>query len=130
MREHVGKGQEYLVRRIRESAWGTRLAGGGYSRAGTFSSLGAANKLINSVLAEHRSLVEQVISGASRKQIRLNKWFASPTGFEAFTDRPWDPSAPIAIRDTYGAAVVIVKNPNTERGFSIVTAFPFFDIKE
>ena len=85
IQEHVGKDQIYLINRIRASIWGNRFAGGGYSRAGTFPSLEAANKLINSVLAENRALVDQVIQGPPKSSAMLAKRFKSPTGFEAFT---------------------------------------------
>ncbi|MEK4035631.1 hypothetical protein WOC76_05330 [Methylocystis sp. IM3] len=95
----------------------------------SFPSLAAANKLVNSVLAENASMVAEVVEGRVRKA-RLNKWFTSPTGSEAFTDRPWDPGASIGFRETFGAAVVVFRNPNVTKGYSIITAFPFFDIEE
>jgi hypothetical protein len=73
-------------------------------------------------------MVAEVVEGRVRKA-RLNKWFTSPTGSEAFTDRPWDPGASIGFRETFGAAVVVFRNPNVTKGYSIITAVPFFDIE-
>jgi hypothetical protein len=124
--EHVGKTEDYLRNRVRNSLQGNRYLGQADTRAGSFTSLEAANKLVNSTLSQNRSIVEAVIKGQIGKA-RIQSIFRSETGIEAYTDKPWDPSAPITIRDTFGVAVIILRNIKSPRGFSIVTAFPFSD---
>lgn len=124
--EHVGKSDSYLENRIRSSIVGNRLGGEGYSRAGTFFSLEAANKLVNSTLAQKQDVVDQVARGeiGIRRNIPVDARFGSPTGREAFTERPWDPSASIDFRETFGVGVFIRHNPRSIKGFSIISAFP------
>jgi hypothetical protein len=125
--DHVGKGDEYLQRRVRSSIVGNRFFGQGDLRAGAFSSLEAANKLVNSVISQNSAIVEAVVSGRIKGAKQISAFFDSPTGREAYALRPWDPSASISMRDTFGAAVIIFRNSATPRGFSILTAFPLFD---
>lgn len=127
IQSHVGKSDSFLARKIRDSVWGASWFGSSDTRAGTFPSLDAANKLVRAVLAENVQLLQDVIDGKIIEPIRLNQLFSSPTGREAYALRPWDISAPIFFRDTFGAAVIVVYNRKARDGYSIITAFPFFD---
>jgi len=81
----------------------------------------------NSTIARNRSAVDAVVNGEIWRPKRIDAIFASPTGREAYTNRPWDPAAPISFRDTFGVAIVIIRNLKVKKGYSVVTAFPFFD---
>ena len=89
-------------------------------RIGSFSSLEAANKLVNATVAQNPDKVERVTSGSSPRQ-ELEARFDSPTGYEAYarTER----SQPY-IRNTNGVVVVIVPDARTAKGYRVDTAFP------
>jgi hypothetical protein len=125
--DQVGKNDSYMENRIRSSIVGDRCRGEGDTRASSFPSLDAANKLVNSTLAQSQSIVDTVVNGQILGPKRINAIFGSPTGREAYTNRPWDSSASIFFRDTFGAAVVIIRNQKVKKGYSVITAFPFFD---
>ncbi len=127
IRDHVGKSDEYLKNRIRSTIRGNKFFGRADTRAGSFPSLEAANKLTNSVIARNRSIIEAVVNGEIFGPKRIDAFFGSPTGREAYLLRPLDPSVSILFRDTYGAAVVVVRTRKSKKGFSIITAFPIFD---
>lgn len=84
-----------------------------------------ANKLVNLTLAQNKSIVDAVASGMIKTGTRLNAIFNSATGREAYMPKPWQPGSAIFFRDTFGAAVVIVHNSKSFKGFSVITAFPF-----
>jgi len=117
---HVNKSESYLLDRT--------TAGGYYSqnfdvvprRAGSFASLEAANKLVNSTLSQNSAIVDQVASGHERDAF-VTATFGSPTGIEAYRESP--NSSPY-IRTTYGVGVFIVNNPNMPGGFQVITAYP------
>jgi uncharacterized protein len=117
---HVAKSESYLLRRSEA----TRFQAGPFDvwRAyGSFTSLQAADKLINAALSKNQALVDQVargeISGAN-----IEAWFDAPTGYESFA-----PSykAQLAIRVTRMVHVVLRHDANSAQGFMILTAFPF-----
>jgi hypothetical protein len=120
--EHVGKGQEYLLERVQERALSIAsrgdLADG--LRVGSFPSLEAANKLVNSTLAQNMAKVDLVATGASPRE-QLDAQFSSPTGYESYarTER-----SQAYIRDTNGVRVIIVRDRNSAKGYRIDTAFP------
>lgn len=132
IRDHVGKSVSYLVRRLFE-----KQADDGYRSyfiqiAGSFPSVEAANKLVNSTLSQSWDSVEAVKSNKYGGGAIIYKIFPSKTGIEAYLpvslpERIYNmrPSAEPEIRDTYGVKVVIKFNPNSPDGFSVITAFPF-----
>jgi hypothetical protein len=89
-------------------------------RWGSFPSLEAANRLVNSALAQNQQLVEMVASGRLQREF-ITAQFSSRTGIEAYA-----PSirAQHYIRDTYGVGVVIVHDPRSRNGFTVQTAYP------
>jgi hypothetical protein len=119
-RDHVGKSEENLRERTARTRVRVGPLGVWKDRIGSFSSLAAANKLVNSTLSQNRALVEEVIAG-KRPFAVLEAWFDSPTGYESYA-----PSftSTILIRDTFGVRVVIWHDRISPREFRIRTAFP------
>jgi hypothetical protein len=119
---HVGKSPEFLLARARREALATENRGDLFEgvRIGSFSSLEAANKLVNATLAQNPLKVERITSGLSAKE-ELEGRFDSITGYEAYarTER----SQPY-IRDTNGVLVLIVPDGRTSKGYRVDTAFP------
>jgi hypothetical protein len=89
-------------------------------RQGSFSSLEAANKLVNATIARNPEQVNRVVNGGSPQE-KLDADFPTPTGREAVarTER-----SQIFIRDTYWVRVVIVPDGAVAKGFRVETAFP------
>jgi hypothetical protein len=89
-------------------------------RQGSFTSLEAANKLVNATIARNPEKVDRVVNGGSPKE-QLDADFPAPTGREAYarTER-----SQIYIRDTYGVRVVIVPDARSPKGFRVDTAYP------
>jgi hypothetical protein len=89
-------------------------------RQGSFSSLEAANKLVNATIARNSEQVDRVVNGGSPQE-KLDADFPTPTGREAVarTER-----SQIFVRDTYWVRVVIVPDGTVAKGFRIETAFP------
>jgi hypothetical protein len=89
-------------------------------RDGSFSSLQAANRLVNSTLSRNSVIVAHVASGAMAEAF-VTATFSSQTGVEAY--RPSAYSEPY-IRDTFGVGVYIVHDQGIERGFRVISAYP------
>jgi hypothetical protein len=89
-------------------------------RQGSFTSLEAANKLVNATIARNPDQVNRDVDGVSPKE-NLDEDFPGPTGREAVarTER-----SQIFIRDTYSVRVVIVPDGTVAKGFRVETAFP------
>jgi hypothetical protein len=118
--EHVGKSEQYLIRRLEGNRIRVLDFGIWEDRIGSFTSLEGANKLVNATLSQHQNVVEEVAAGV-RNGAALNAWFSGPTGYESFAATVR--SQPV-VRKTTGVRVVIVHSPLSPRGFRIKTAFP------
>ena len=118
--EHVGKSDAYLLARVGGGAWqvGNKIAF--RYRSGSFSSLDAANRLVNSTLALNRAVVLMVARG-DQADAYIVAQFGSPTGREAF--RSSELSQPY-IRTTNWVGVYIVHDPRFPGGYRIQTAYP------
>ncbi len=122
---HVGKSEEYLTARIVGSR--TNVAGiftVGERRAGSFTSLEAANKLINSTLAQNGNRVDAFAAGRFPPSLPFMFVFAdfdSPTGYEAFASN--DRVQP-RMRPTYGVTVLIRRTAGSEKGYHVHSAWP------
>lgn len=81
---HVGKSPDQLWRRVADSHAGSLFASMGIYRAGSFPSVEAARKLVNSTLAQNSEIVEQVASGKMKENVFVTATFFSKTGIEAF----------------------------------------------
>ncbi len=120
---HVGKSEEYLLSRLSDQLQSIQALGDtarGLKGRGSFSSLQAANDLVNATVDDNRDKVDLVIGGLSPIQ-QLDKEFGYPTGYEAFAER--ERSTPF-IRETYSVRVIIVRDQNSARGYGILTAYP------
>ncbi len=120
VKKHVGKSNEFLIRRLMTEVYQIGPVTVGLDRAGTFPSLEAANKLVNSTLAENDEIVARVAAGQVQRA-GLDKSFASPTGIEAYRHSDREQAS---LRDTFSVRVVIVHDQQSSRGFRILTAFP------
>ena len=120
IRDHVGKSDENLKQRSLKARISFGLFQLWKPRIGTFPSLGAANKLVNSALSQNSNVIDDVISGR-RSQAVLEAWFKTPTGKEAFAPKF---NSSTVIRDTYGVRVLIKRDRESTRGFRIFTAYP------
>ena len=118
--KHVGKSPEYLIRASENSKIYAGLWKAWQDRIGSFSSLAAANKLVNSTLAQNASVVDDVAAGRI-EAATIESWFNSPTGYESYKPK-FESQA--TIRDTFGVRVRLKHDSKLERGFRIVTAFP------
>jgi hypothetical protein len=118
---HVGKSEDYLLRRTTVGSFTFGLLEFVPRRAGSFPSLDAATRLINSTLSQNTAIVGLVASGQIRTQQFITGQFSSPTGMEAYRNSAR--SSPY-IRTTYGVGVVIQHAPNLPGGFLLVTAYP------
>ncbi|MBS0241588.1 MAG: phage portal protein [Proteobacteria bacterium] len=118
--KHVGETPQTLLARVRAT-----IAEGDDPlkrdiRSGTFPSAEAAGKLVDSTLAQNKTVVDAVAEGRLR-EVRVDAMFTSQTGFEAYA--PNTRSQP-TIRDTYGVGVFIRHDPDTARGYRVISAYP------
>ena len=118
IRAHVNGSPEALVAQAREAF--DREPRAQDSRSGSFSSVEAADKLVNSTLSQNRTIVDQVASGVRRRELLLAT-LNSVTGMEAVV--PTARAQPF-FRRTYGVGVMIEHDPSVPKGYSVVTAFP------
>ena len=119
---HVSKGEESLLQRVRREA-AQAIGNGNFfegMRFGSFTSLEAANKLVNSTLAQNPVEVDLVASGVSPRTEIVAR-FSSPTGYEAYMRN--ERSQPY-IRPTYDVGVVIVPDRRAAKGYRVDTAYP------
>jgi hypothetical protein len=119
-RDHVGKSDTQLESATRDTI--KRIAGAMVwkDEIGSFSSLSAANRLVNATLSLNEQLVRNIVEGAIGGGV-AEAWFSTPTGYQSYLPK-YD--AAIEIRTTYGVRVVIVRDKNAPRGFRIKTAYP------
>ncbi len=116
--KHVNRSPETLIAQAREAFLTSSNAQD--SRSGSFSSLAAATKLVNSTLAQNQVIVDEVASGL-RESAVLSAEFGSVTGIEAVA--PYIHSQPY-VRQTYGVGVVIIHDRSSRKGYTVWTAFP------
>lgn len=117
--------EEYLRARVlgsRRNVLG--ILSVGRKRAGSFSSVEAANKLVNSTLSQNQARVDAFVQGRfpmSLSFMYAHADFDSPTGYEAYA--PNDRSQP-TMRTTYGVTVLIRRTDRNERGYYVHSAWP------
>ena len=125
--EHIGKSEEYLKARITGSRRGVPyIFGVGEKRAGSFSSLEAANKLVNSTIADPENAAKIEMFREAKypfwlPELRIFKSFASPTGIEAYS--PDDRTLP-TMRPTSGVTVRLIRTDRVPRGYYVDSAWP------
>jgi len=120
IRVHVGKSEEELLTTLRAMRVDTPLVTIAKDAQGSFASLESANDFVNRVLESHASTVDLVATGAL-DEAWLPLRFGYPTGREAF--RP-DAYAEPYVRTTYDVGVFIEHDPRSERGYTVITAYP------
>jgi HK97 family phage portal protein len=124
---HIAKPEEYLKARITGSRVNIPLIGGvGEKRAGSFTSLEAANKLVNATISrpENQVRLEALLRGGVANALPftyLDADFPTPTGYEAFSPRP---GVQPAIRTAYGVKVRVWRTNRTPRGWYVDSAWP------
>jgi hypothetical protein len=120
IKEHVGKTPNQLIARMQAERFETPFATIARKRVGSFPSLEAANKLVNSTLARNRSTVELVASGKVTRAF-IKSRFQTQTGIEAYAaserSRPY-------VRDTFGVGVEIRHDPHSPNSYTVVSAYP------
>ncbi|MGD9670852.1 MAG: RNase A-like domain-containing protein [Hyphomicrobiaceae bacterium] len=118
--KHVRKTPETVAGYVRDSILADPDPTRHSIRSGSFPSVEAANKLVNSTLARNRAIVDGVATGILPEQ-RVDAFFDSPTGIEAYASTIR--SQP-KIRETYGVGVYIRQDPTAMRGYRVITAYP------
>jgi hypothetical protein len=119
--DHVRKSDQWLLNDVRSQAVSAINKGDYFDdfRSGSFTSLEAANKLVNATIAANQGKVDRVVIDRSPKEI-LDHDFPTPTGREAYMRNE---RSQAVIRDTYSVRVVIVPD-GSEKGYRVLTAFP------
>lgn len=119
----MGKSDTYMLDRVRETSWHYGWISVVTYRSGSFSSLAAANSLVNATLAKNRDIVQAVASDELSRAF-VTAEFDAPTGREAY--RTSSQARPY-IRSTTGVGVYIVHDPSFGSGYRIQTAYPRSD---
>jgi hypothetical protein len=116
--KHVGKHEERLIRQVRE-----RFAedpGARDVRSGTFLSDQAGKKLMNSTLAQNKTIVDEVAAGRLDDATVFSD-FGSLTAFEA---RAAHRGSSVHFHDTTGVRVHIFHNPRSPTGYTVRSYYP------
>jgi hypothetical protein len=118
----VNVAREQLERRLRQEADAIIERGDDFEglALGSFTSLDAATRLVNSTISLNRAAVDRVVRGEDAYAI-LGSRFGSVTGFELHLPRY---HAEAYHRDTYGVRVFIVRDTHAEKGYRVQSAFP------
>jgi len=120
--EHVNKSLRYLSDRVRAEAKRILDRGDGFSglAIGSFTSLEAATKLVNSTISQNQAIVDQVVRGLKPFGV-LKARFDSPTGYEIYlassSSQPYE-------RGTYGVTVFILPDGRVAKGYRVQSAYP------
>ncbi len=120
--QHVNVNPERLAERVSKEAAATVERGDDFRglSIGSFSSLEAATKLVNSTIAENSERVQDVASGNKPLDI-VEKRFDSITGYEAYL--PSRNSEPYS-RDTYAVRLFILRDRQSQTGYRVQSAIP------
>lgn len=117
---HVGRSPDSLLARVRGEEFRGFIFSFIRQRDGSFPSLMAATKLVNSTLARNAAIVGKVADGLLADAF-VTSVFSSPTGIEAFRSSPF--AAP-RLRTTHGVGVYIIHDRSVLKGYFVVTAYP------
>jgi len=122
---HVAKPIEYLKARVLGNRINIPLLGAlGEKRAGSFTSLEAANKLVNMTVAANKDVVDAFVAGGVLHALPMQYIFLTtsrPTGYEAYA--PNERSQPV-IRDTFGVFVELWRSNKSSKGYYVLRAMP------
>ncbi|MEI4197429.1 phage minor head protein [Roseovarius sp. E0-M6] len=122
---HVGKSEAFLIGSVSTPRGRTLFATQYRWRHGTFPSLGAAQKLTNSNLAQNSDIVKAVARGEIADAF-VTSTFSSITGIEAYRIAK-RASSPVHLRRTFGVGTYIRHASEMPDGFIIVTSYPRMD---
>ena len=86
---------------------------------GAFTSLEAANKLVNATISDNKGMFAMFL--ASKDYVLLRSTFSEPTGREAYASNLW---SGFKVRDTWSVNVLLMKDPSALKGYRVHTAFP------
>jgi hypothetical protein len=113
---------EYLAARVRREAERIRERGDDFRglSIGSFTSLDAATRLVNSTVSQNEALVNEVAQGR-RSFVIIEARFDSVTGYESYLETYHAQPYP---RDTYGVRVFVLRDRRAKRGYRIQSAFP------
>ena len=124
MRSRVtsGKSHEFLLARVREHALSAERKGDFFQgfRVGSFSSLEAANRLVNATVAQNPAKIERIMSGQSPREELVGR-FDSITGYEAHMRS--ERTQPY-IRETDGVVVVSISDRGRQEAIVLIALFP------
>ncbi|MGA8170104.1 MAG: RNase A-like domain-containing protein, partial [Methylocystis sp.] len=121
---HVTKSEDYLIRRSEASR---KIIGriDDWAAFGSFTSLQAAGKLVNSTIADNQEIVDQVAAPEDQgglDQAEIKKTFSQPTGYESYAPSG---GAKFQIRNAFSVKVIIRHDETTKSGYRVVTSFPY-----
>lgn len=120
IRSHVGKSDAELLATLRAMRIDTPFVTIAKDAHGSFPTLESANDFVNRVLDTNSTTVDLVASGALNSAW-LEQRFGYPTGREAF--RP-DAFAEPYMRNTYSVGLYIRHDARSQRGYTVITAYP------
>ena len=121
---HVNKPEPYLKARVtgsRKNLLGIVTIG--ERRAGSFTSVEAANKLVNSTVAQNADKVAAFVSGKFPNVLTVQFIYAkfpTPTGYEAYSPDGSNPS----IRPTYDVTARLIRSDRSPKGYIVHSAWP------
>ncbi len=123
---HVGKSEAYLKARVLGSRKNYKLLSFGEKRAGSFTSVEAASKLVSTTIAnaENATKLKRFINRDimfSLSVLYLDADFPKPTGYEAYAKNHRQQPE---IRDTYGVKVRIMRTDRDPKGWYVDSAWP------
>lgn len=109
---HIGKSDNELFERVRQSQWRNSMGHGGLRRAGSFSSLETANNPVNKTINFNQRAIAPIITGVNDR-IFIKYTFDTLTGREAYSTN----DQVIYTRDTYSVGVELRRDPRLARSF-------------
>jgi hypothetical protein len=124
--KHVGKTDDDLAEVLRRNYYVGLTTYNFQDAEGSFTDVRSANDFVNQTLNENQAIVDLVASGRSDEEM-IEHRFGYPTGKEAH--RANVDSEPY-IRSTYAVRVIIRHDSHSERGYSVLTAFPINKLRK
>jgi len=125
--QHVGKSEAYLRNSMRGKSYGRHATW--YKKAhGTFPSLDAANRLVNTVIGDYEEVIAAYLaSGEQRGLVLEGRNFPKPTGEIAYREGLTGLNTkvrPLQFIGGHSLDVIIRPYDGLPEGFLIITAYP------
>lgn len=125
IRDHVNKSDEYLIGEVERRGQRYSIAPSVsvviYRAEGSFSDVRTANDLVNRALDSDQEKIDRVANSVSASET-IDYRVGRTTGKEAYYSIE---SGKVEMRRTHSVRVVIVADRTLDRGFRVLTAFPF-----